>query len=69
MRKIGNKFIETRNKIFLVFKLILNFSFLKITEIIIKQGVKIKICVTKKNIGFLKWLIKIVSLRLDLLKP
>ena len=40
-RKIGIKFIEMRNKIFLFLNLSLNFIFFKITEIIKKNGSKI----------------------------
>ena len=68
-RKIGIKFIEMRNKIFLFLNLNLNFIFFKITEIIKKNGSKIIICFIKKIAGFFTWLIKAESFKADLVKP
>ena len=54
IRRSGIRFIEIRKNIFFSLILILNLYFFKITKIIIKKGIKIKICLAKKMIGLIK---------------
>ena len=58
-----------KNNRSLFFLLIFNLIFFKVVKLMIKNGIKINDCFTKKTAGLTKWLMRLDSDKPDLFKP